>query len=287
MLHIVPRFVGAAALVFIPMGACATAADKEQNRSFKVTLESRMEMATKSIKHQMDADSVIDYTWKRQGNERTLIFDSVLLKVREDGKQSMNTFMSRAKFANTKDDQTKEVLFEKAPDQLKKLLRDCFDAPVCKLQLDESGKEVKRTVVAGPGAKVLVENGVIANALLFHPPYMGGQKKWSAPAEITMGNGGFAKGELTYEVAGGKNGQAFKVSGTLSKDKYKLPDGPLTIENAKYLVSGQQNYDPAQREWVSGKLKIDVSFEMTDGDKSVASAKGTIVASFEALAPKK
>ena len=208
MSGIVPRFVGAAALVFILMGACAKAADKEQSHSFKVTLESRVEIAAKSAKHQVDADTVMQYTWKRQGSERTLIFDSALVKVKNDGKQSMNTFMSRAKFANTKDDETKEVPFEKATDELKKMLRDCFDAPICKLQVDENGKEVKRTVVAGPGAKKLVDQGMIANALLFHPPFMRDQKKWSAPSEITIGNGGFVKGELTYETVDGKSGQA-------------------------------------------------------------------------------
>ena len=77
------------------------------------------------------------------------------------------------------------------------------------------------------------------------------------------------------------------MSGTLSKDSYKLPEGPLTIKNAKYVVNGEQHFDPARREWVSGKLTIDVAYEMTDGDRAVASTKGAMVASFEELSPKK
>ena len=37
--------------------------------------------------------------------------------------------------------------FEKAPADLKKMLQDSFSVPLCKLQVDENGKEVKRQVV--------------------------------------------------------------------------------------------------------------------------------------------
>lgn len=288
ILQILLRIVAVTVLAPIVLGTFAIAAEPSQSHSFKFTIESHVDMVIEGEKQKIDADTELHYTWNHQGGERNLSFDSMLVKVNKDDIQTMNIFMSREKFENMERGQTDVVPFEEAPDELKKILQDSFGVPVYKMQVDGNGKELKREVVAGPGAKDIIEQGVIANARLFHAPFMRAQDKWSAATEITMGNGGFANGELTYKkAAGGKGGQAVKVSGTLTNEGFKVAGTPVSIKEAKYVIDGMQTYDPAQREWISGNLDVDVFFVMTAGNKPLATAKGTMVFSVDKLQTKK
>jgi hypothetical protein len=277
------RLLTAGAMMLLVGSAIARAADADQKHSFRFTIVSDLDMEVAGQKQKIDAQTTVQYSWDRQGPERTLSFDSIQVKANQDGKTLINTVMNRSKVTNTKEGKAEDTLFESAPEQLKTMLRDSFNTPLCKLHVDENGSEVKREVVGGPGAKSFIDNGMIANAMLFHPPFMRGQKEWSAPVEISMGNGGFAKGNLAYKVTGDKNGQLVKVDGRLTNESYKPPGNPLTIKNTNYQVTGEQRYDPAQREWVSGKLKIDASFDMASGDTRLGGAKGTMALNFDEL----
>jgi hypothetical protein len=286
MSNTLQRFLGLGYVVALLVGTRALAADLDQatQHSFKISIASKVDMDIQGKVQKLDADTDLYYTWKRAGLERVLGFDSMQVKVNADGKPLMDTFMSREKFTNTDQGKTDEVPFEKAPDALKNILQDSFGVPVCKLDVDDNGKEKKRTVVAGPGAKDLIDNGTIANAVLFHPPYFRNQDEWQADAEISMGNGGYAKGKLTYKKT---PGGAIKVSGVLANDAYKQPGTPLTVKNARYVVSGEQTYDAAQQEWATGKFAINLSFQFVADDKAIGSAKGTMTIGFEKLPGKK
>jgi hypothetical protein len=288
MLQISLRLVGVIALAPILIGTFTAAAEPERSNSFKFTLASQMDMEMQGQKQKVDADTDLRYTWTQRADERTLSFDSALVKANMDGNQLMDVFMSREKFASTQGGTTEEVPFEKAAPELKSILEDSFSVPLCKLQMDKNGKELKREVVAGPGAKNLIDQGMVANAELFHPQFLPDKKEWSADAQISMGNGGFAKGKLAYKkAAAGKGGVPVKVSGTLTNEGFSPPGSPLSIKNAKYVVKGEQTYDPARRDWVLGKLVMDVSFEMFVGDNRVGPASGSIVASLATLPEKK
>jgi hypothetical protein len=290
MLRTPIRFLGAGCLAVLVVGVLVRAADteKEAVHAFEFKIALNMDMDTQGKKQKLDADTEVRYSWKRSGRERTLTLLSARVRMAVDGQSRVNTSMSRAKFESVEQGKPNVIAVENAPEDLKKLLQDSFDVPVCKVEVDENGREVKRTVVAGPGAKALLENGMIANALLFHPPFRRDQAEWQADSEISMGNGGYAKGKLTYKrTAGGKGGQAVKVSGTLTNAGFKQPGTGLTVKNAKYVVSGGQTYDPAQQEWVAGKVTIDVSFEMADDDRPLGSAKGTMLVTFAELPGKK
>jgi hypothetical protein len=50
-----------------------------------------------------------------------------------------------------------------------------------------------------------------------------------------------------------------------------------------YIITAEQKYDLTPRERVSGKLMIEVSFEVTNGNDPVATAKGNIVIELEKL----
>jgi hypothetical protein len=288
MLQIVRSIIWTATLAIPLIGNFAVAEDAGQVHSFKFTLSSHLDMKIQEEKQTIDADTELYYTWRRSGSEQTLSFDSALVKVNQDGKQTMNNFMNREKLTTTEAAKSIEVPFDKAPDELKKILQDSFGVPVCKIQVDENGKEIRREVVASPGAKDLMDQGMIANARLFHPPFIPAQDEWSAASEISMGNGGFAKGKLTYKkAAGGKGGQSVKVTGTLTSEGFNLPGTRLAIKKAEYVVKGEQTFDPTQADWVSGNLDVDVSFEMTAGEKAVASAKGKMIVRLDKVSSKK
>jgi hypothetical protein len=176
-----------------------------------------MTVEVEGKKQSIAANTEVRYSWRRKDRERSLIVDSMLIKADRNGTEAMNTFMNRAKFINIQQGRTNESASENAPDRLKKMLQESFGTPLCTLQVDEQGREVKRNVIAGEGAKDLMDNGMVANALLFHPPFLRGVNEWSADAEVSMGNGGYAKGKLSYKKqAGGQSRQTCKVSGTLT-----------------------------------------------------------------------
>jgi hypothetical protein len=100
-----------------------------------------------------------------------------------------------------------------------------------------------------------------------------------------MGNGGFAKGKLTYtKTPSGKGLQSVKVSGTLTNAGFKIPNTPVAITTARYVVTGEQSYDPAKRNWVSGKLTIDLLYDMSADNKPIGDAKGQMIVTFEKVA---
>jgi hypothetical protein len=280
--------VHVACSVFILVSAVAIAAQPAGTaQNFKLAIDSNMEMALSGNTQKVDADTEIRYAWHRKGKQSDLIVQSLLVKASADGAEVMNSFMSRAKVANTQQGQTTELPFAQAPAELQTMLRDSFDVPVCTRETDETGRELKRTIVAGPGAKTLLDNGLVANAVLFHGPYMVDKNEWQADSEVSMGNGGYAKGKLNYKkVPGGKGGQVVQVSGTLTNETYTQPGTPLTVKDTKYVVNGRELYDPAQHEWVLGKLNMNITFRMTASDMDIGTAKGTMAVNFEKLQDK-
>jgi hypothetical protein len=252
--------------------------------AFKVAVRAKLTMTVGGQEEKIEADAAFQYTWKRDGKVKTLVVDSAEVRAVSGGREMMNAKMSRAGFEDIKGGQT--VKIEDAPDQLKRMLTDAFGSPVCKVELDDAGKELKRTVVAGRGAAPLIENGMVANTLMVHPWYPADKNEWQADLEVSAGQG-LASGKATYtKVPGGKGGQAVKVAGTLTADGVKGAGG-LTIKDGKYVVSGEQTYDTTRKEWVAGKLNMDVSFKMVMGETTVGSATGTMAVTFEMLPGKK
>ena len=114
---------------------------------------------------------------------------------------------------------------------------------------------------------------MIANTTLFHPWYAADKDEWQADMEVSTGQG-LASGKVTYtKVPGGKGGQAVKVSGTLTAEGVKGAGG-TTIKEGKYVVTGEQTYDTTRKEWVAGKLALDISFKVAKGDTPVGVRQG-------------
>src|SRR5262249_41128428 len=147
--------------------------------------------------------------------------------------------------------------FEHAPERIRDLMRSCYELPICKLTVDANGRETHRDVVAtAPAKAILVDNGAITNALLFHPPYHADENQWQAPAAMSIGGVNVAEGELTFTRSPGKDGKdglaTFTVAGTLTKAEIAKPRTPFVEKGFRHVVVGKQSYDPALREWVWG-----------------------------------
>ena len=235
----------------------------------------------------IDGETIMGYTWKSRHLERTLTIDSLYVKVIQNGQEFVNAFMSRTRMTNTSKGETVVVNFENASEEQKRMLRNSFGVPVCKLLTDQRGKEIKRTLIAGPGAKGLIDDTIIANAVLLHPMFPGTQDQWQADSIVSMGSGGFARGKLTYrKQAKGSAGQTrvnVSVSGTVTNDDFKRPGTSLTLKAVRYVVTGNQTYDTALREWVSGQLSFDISFQIEYNNMPMGSAKGKMQIVLEML----
>lgn len=255
----------------------------ETANSFRVFLGSELVMDVGGKKQKINADTEIHYSWKRKAREKTLSFDLIGLRVVLDDKEVNKTTMAREKIANIVNGEKKEIAFDDAPPELQTLMRDTFGTPICTLDFDELGKETKRTILARAGAKTLLENGQIANALIFHPPYFKDKAKWDARCEISMGNGNYVSGPLTYERANKAND--FAVRGILENKGAKLPGA--TAKEIRYDVKGTLRYDPKLEEWSSAKYTIDVIMNIVVANDQEARAKGAIAIEFELLPKKK
>lgn len=241
---------------------------------FKLTVQSELLMAEGEQEHKVEGEAVIQYAWERDGRVSTLEFHEISARTVLDGTERENTKMSQTGFEDGK--RGMKVKLEEAPDQLRKLLSQLFGTPVCELEVDANGKELKRAILAEPGAAQIIEQGsMLANALLFHPWYSADRNEWQGRMEIGTGQGGVASGNVTYtKTPSGKGVQVVKVSGTLTTDGAKVPKG------SKYVVSGEQTYDISLGEWVAGKLTMDVT---TDSPETAVKGQGQMVCTFEML----
>lgn len=274
------------AIALLMSGSFLAAIEPPQNHSFKLTIEGDILVSGDGVKEKIDADTVLRYTWTKEGNHRSLALDSLQVKATGNGKTMIDSFMSREKFVNSTEGGTDEIMAESAPAELKEMLVDSFGETVCKLEVDSDLKEIKREVTAKGGAKTLIDQGMIANGILFHPPHYQNKNEWNSPAEISMGNGGYVTGDLTYEKTEESDGvKRYSVTGTLTNPGLKLPGKPIEIKNATYVVKGEQSFDMGKNEWQKGRWVIDVSYDLNSGGKVVAETTGEMIIGFE-LVPK-
>lgn len=242
---------------------------------FQLTIASQLLVESKPSVEKVSTLTTIAYTWKRMGALSALLLDSIELQGSRDGREIMDLFLSREKVKNNLSGQFDVKTLKDAPPGTKAMMEDSFGKELYKVRTDADGRIVEKTKVAGEGAKDFIEGGTVAGAFLFHAPYLRGQEKWTAPAEVTMGNGGFATGDLTYEKRANENGLTrVKVSGLLTKDRFKPAGSPIEVKNARYEVSGEQTFDEKRQEWTEGELTFDVSFQMEANGIETASSKG-------------
>lgn len=265
--------------------AFARAEPPETLHKFKLVENSLTdtEINDRNTKTKNDVD--VFYSWTSNGPERLLTINSLTLKSVIDDKEVMNDFFSRSKLAKTKSGKTYELGPDQITGPLKTVVQDSFDTPLCKLELARGGTEFTRTMLAGPGANMIVQKGIVDDALLFQPPFLANQNEWQADCEFGMQNGGVVSGKLNYKKMSSVDGKVVvTVTGTLSNDGFEDRQARLTIKHANYVFEGNQIYDLARKEWTSGDMKIEITLQLSgEGSKSSDSAKGTQSLHFEQL----
>ncbi len=252
---------------------------------FKLGVDSDFTMQAGGQSETLKAYSGFEYQWKTEGSTRTLALFTLEVDMKAGNRQLMKTTMSRAGMFGVQAGRKLNIPFEEAPEELQTLLRDTFETPLCKIEVDANGKELKRTILAKPGAKIAIDTGMIANATFFHPPYFADKEQWETESSVSAGQG-LATGTVTLKkVAGGREGQTVQATGILHADNVKAEGGGV-IKDAKYNLKGALLYDTQRKEWTSGTADVDVTFQLVTGDQTV-DAKGTMKLKFEALPDKK
>ena len=251
---------------------------------FRISLDSKGTTSAGKQKFTVTAITQLDYTWIREAAERTLLLDRVGVRATMNGSKRGDYIMTKDRFVERSDTEPVDVQFVDANELLQEILRDSFASPICRLHIDSSGRVVKTEVVAGPGAKDLVSQGMIVNATLFHPRFVAGNGPWTSHLRMSIGDGGFTEGEATLKAIE-KNGKRTEVSieATLTRDLHQIPGKPISIRGVRHETKGRLIYDSSIGEWVAGQMQMEFSYKLESKDKVIGSAEGTIEFKFERL----
>lgn len=234
----------------------------ETKSKYTYSIESEIKMTVGSEKVTVGAKTEIAYENVVKASAVAVTVSNFKVISIINGIENMNVQMARKGMTFKQVDKFREVPFDKAPKQQQEVLKT-FGKTFLKVSQDGNGKETKRELAdPSEAAKTLEKEGVAANIRLFHPEFSA-KKSWTAKREIAMGNGNFISGDLTYKKQDkpDANGHTVvKVSGTLTRKT--MVNGGVEMANIKYVVAGQEIYNPKQKIWQSGELKINVSWDV-------------------------
>ncbi|MGI9471273.1 MAG: hypothetical protein ACR2NZ_07080, partial [Rubripirellula sp.] len=193
-------------------------------RWFKIHLDSKATMKIQGQTQQIDADTTVGYHRDSTANDKQVEvgLDAINVKASVNGQVQIDSFQSKDQLTVVQGDQSETVLAKDAEADLKEILSDTFEHLACRLTTDEQGEVVSNESLLRPGAQSIQEQGIVANILFFHAPFSAGKESWKSTRELSMGNGGFVKGELTYTPAS-KSGtvHVVNVSGKLKNPLFQ------------------------------------------------------------------
>ncbi len=206
-------------------------------------------------------------------NGQEVTIRGLALTVSSEGKVISEVQLSRAEAKFQQGDQKPDtVTFERAPKELKATLSQ-FNEPMARIETDANGAETSRVILVEKES-TFVENGIVDNTRLFHPPFPAGRETWDAPCRLSMGEGQFASGNLTYRNIGTGPDGTVQVSVAGELKPVLRPGGD--IRDGSYKVTGEQLFDPARNAWVSGRWTIDVLLNMQAEGQATGTANGTM-----------
>lgn len=309
MLH-VPRQGRCAALAVVCFHAAsavpAPPADESAGgeTAYRVEIDSRMTVSGAAFpKMEVEAATGLDYTCFRSRSvkgrasgvqgQRTpdpqsstpdaftidVRIDRLRVRAVQNGTVREDFEMTRDGMLRRKGKEMLKVAAETAPERLRMMLNDAFGHPVVRLTVDANGRELERLVSTRPGAKSLIQSGAVENVRLFHAPFHADRRRWTAPVTVSMGSGGFARGELSYEIAPRRPDDPpnlLRVS-VAGKAVGENTTPAFQSKNAEYDISGVQMYDTSRREWDSGRLTMKLSYDVYRDDEKLGEATGTMV----------
>ncbi|HYW77924.1 MAG TPA: hypothetical protein VE890_00035, partial [Thermoguttaceae bacterium] len=211
------------------------------------------------------------YSWHWQGNEAALVLHRIDFEVSADDQLAMKSSMTRSRRVVEQDDVTLDDAFADLNPQWQEVLESSFDTPLCNLVIDDGGNQLQRTVTDRPGAKMVIDRGIVANARLFQGPFPSGRNAWEAAAEIAVPH--YASGTLAYEIVDpptvtGDDLIEVHVSGKLvgtpatgSPGTESFDTEAADVGNVSYTLEGTVVYSRRMQQWIAGNLEAELTFD--------------------------
>jgi hypothetical protein len=171
------------------------------------------------------------------------------------------------------------VDYRSAPPLLRDLLKR-FDVTAASVLLDDRARVLQRQVRLQGALHAITET-----LLSVHTPIPTDAAFWEAPTQLAMGHNQTAKGMLRFEKVKASTALPgglvrVKVSGVLKAEGAIVGN---FIKDGRYVVTGEQHYDPKFREWKKAKWSVDVTSELANAaGVTVAHVKGTMQVASEA-----
>lgn len=276
------RQLGVSLLVLLSCAATSLAEDFKYH--FQLVADTAVEGDT-PVKTSAKTD--LYYSWDISKSDQTLALQSMKViatqKLNATQKETkLETSMSRNRFTFNDGTKSVDLAFDDAPAPLQTLLRDSFETPICKRKLDKHGGFAIE-IVAKEGAKTALNNGAVANASLFHPYFPPDRDQWEADSEMSMGDGGYARGKLKYhKQTKNANQQQVTATGTLTCDQHQTSNPSTKITDARYVIHGEQTFDLKRQVWTAGKLTISMQMTINVGEVK-QKHRGDVIATLELL----
>ena len=209
----------------------------------------------------VDEQTQCDYSWRWQGNEAQLVLHGMDFQVMADEQLSIESSMTGSRHVTQQGGVTVDEAFEDLNPQWQELLGSSFDTPLCDLVIDQRGNQLQRMITDRPGAKLVIDRGIVTNTQLFQGPFPTNKTRWEATAEIAVPHD--ARGTLTYEITDPQTSATgdlveVHVTGTLTgPSETELTD----VSNVSYTLDGTILYSRRMRQWVAGSIEAELTFD--------------------------
>lgn len=252
--------------------------DSEKLRSFEISADAVVE----GTQGQSKATGQVraKYAYNHREDASFLYVNEIDMSAKVDDGVVLEMFLNRNQLRIMQKDKKSEFPYEKAPEKIANQIEQSCRLPIVKFRFDANGRELERTNIAGPEAKSLAQDGMIANFRMFHLPYFADRNKWEATVAINSGPSALTSlstGTLTVEKDQAKKNERLvtvKVRGALSTNSINT----ATIKNmfTRHEVMGEQSYDPVLREWIRGEWRVTMKILGEVDGKQVERASGKL-----------
>ena len=261
---------------FLLLVSADSALAQAVDEHYEVKVDSNIVINVDVGPQKLDALTEFQYRINRNGNTRQLIIDAAAVSASLNGNRLMNARINKDKF----EDSANGNVFSPGDgeDQAKAL--STFSVPILEFVVDENGQETSSQLLVENDSDLLVSTGDYRHARMFHPPFVDGQKQWTAPVEFSIGEGGFINGDVRYELVSDEGDHAtVQFEGVLSGETTRRG---IECKDIQYQLEGSQVYDRSDGKWVSGNLHVDLQFGMYQLSTRVGTAEGTMDFEFAA-----
>ncbi len=244
--------------------------------AYVLTIESEGTMHTPpSTDNKLTTKTEIHYRCIARGELLAMYQVSHYSKRSMDGKLLEESTATKDKLIRTTPKERTELTVANAKQEFRDYVAAVFEQPVCVLTLDADGKPEKVTIPESPASKAPETQELASNLQFFHAPFPASKDRWEQERKLSFGLD-HPSGTLSYEkrapAADKPDLIPVAVSGSLTFVLAGKNGDKLTIT---YTLSGEQIYDRAAKQWVSGKHELKFTSAAEPGNKIAGEYTGT------------